>query len=253
MFNTPNKKEVPVELESVQVVQETPAEQPIEEVKEQEQEPVTPVVVEPAVVAVEEVKEEKVEPVVSGSIVSNVTSALGKSAPKEMAQKIASQKTVAPKQTASKFEQKIADFLNNGTTFQKMFVATLQRYVEEMKPGRVFEDPMQAFKHQRSLWDTVKNIVLTEENFIENWKMLVMFFRNNRDGALGDKYPFRFMENTPNMNTEERQAFLNLMTLLTVSGGLNNPKDVAKSVSLDRVIHRILGQEARQRVVNYYS
>ena len=188
----------------------------------------------------------------SGALVSKASSALGAAVNKETAQRILAQpsKLVAP--TLSKFEQKVQAFLNSGNNTQINLIGVLKRYQEEMHPNKTPDLSIVRIQ-QKALWNTINTVINTEDNFRDNWRMLVSYFRNNRDGAFGDKYVNRFMDMLNNFNNEEKQAFLNMLALISVACTVDDVKKVQKFIVLDKALVRPIKAEARQRIINFYS
>jgi hypothetical protein len=203
---------------------------------------------------VTEVEEPKVEvPVVkTGSVVSGKKEPLGSKLPEKEVAKVLAQPSKAVPATPSVFQKKIDTYIKEGGIFEQHIVDTLNRYINEMAPGKqITEDKARTL--QNTLWKTITSIVNTEENFTKNFKTLIMFFREHRDGALGDRYTFRFSENNTVMSKDQLASFQKMLALLSVAAGLNNQKEVHKFIKLDAVLDKAFNDEARQRVIGYFS
>lgn len=187
-----------------------------------------------------------------GTVVQNTSAPLGKAATVEETKKILSQPSKAVAPTLDPFEQKVQKFLTQGDAVQQSLVGVLNRYNEEMSPNKQV-DVATARTQQRALWNIIVKVMDTDQNFTDNWRMVIAFFRRYRESTFGDKYVNRFMDLLNNFNIEERQAFMNILALLSLSAGLNNPKMVHKYYVLDRGLTRPIKPDSRQRVINFYS
>lgn len=199
----------------------------------------------------EQQPETQTNQIVVGSVVPGTTSVLGAAAPAEKVREIISQKPVAQPQDVSKFEKKLNEVKADGTALEKMIVTTLEAYVKTMAPGVINEEQV-IHRAQMQLWNVLKNTLEAEENFDNNWKLVISFFRQYRDGALGGSSPFRGLDSIKGISAEQNQAFMNVINLLIVTAGLTNKKDVSKHTRLDKSIHSIFKESVRQRVINYY-
>jgi hypothetical protein len=193
----------------------------------------------------------EVKEIVVGSVVKGTTSNLGQAATPAQTKAIIAQKPVAQPQDVSKFDKKINEVKASGSPVEKSIVSTLETYVVTMAPGKLNEDST-IHRLQIQLWGIIKNTLETEENFDNNWKLLVSYFRQYRDGALGGSSPFRGLDNIKGISSEQNQAFMNVLNLLIVTAGLTNKKDVSKHTRLDKSITSIFKESVRQRVINYY-
>lgn len=217
----------------------------VEQTTTETQETPAPVVEEKT--TVEPVKQE----IVVGSVVSGTTSNLGQAATPAETKVIIAQKPVAQPQDVSKFDKKINEVKAKGSALEKSIVSTLDTYVATMAPGKINEDST-VHRLQMQLWNVIKNTLETEENFENNWKLLISYFREYRDGALGGSSPYRGLDNIKGISSEQNQAFMNVLNLLLVTAGLTNKKDVSKHTRLDKSITSIFKESVRQRVINYY-
>lgn len=197
-------------------------------------------------------QESKEEPkIVVGSLVGGTSAPLGNAVTEEKAKEIIEQKPVAAQPVLSKFQKKIEEIKQSGSAIEKSIVTTLESYVKTLAPGVLNEETI-IHRNQLQLWNIIKGTLENEEEFDNNWKLLIMFFREYREGALGGSYPFRGLDNIKGISAEQIKAFMNVLNLLTISAGLNNKKDVSKFTRLDKSIHSIFKESVRQRVINYY-
>lgn len=189
--------------------------------------------------------------IVVGSVVAGTSSALGNKVDEQKTKEIISQKPIAQPQDVSKFEKRVNEIKAKGNTLQKLIVNVFEKYVVDMAPGKPVEEK-NLHRSQMQLWNVLKNTLENEDGFEDNWKLVISFFREYKDGALGKSYPYRGLDNITVISAEQNQALMNLLNLLTISGGIVDKKSVQKYVRLDKAIHRIFSEEVRQRVVNYY-
>lgn len=194
---------------------------------------------------------EKQPEIVVGSVVQGTTASLGAAADAEVVKKTLEQKPVMQQQDVSKFQKRLNDVKQSGSALAKTIVSTLESYVSTMAPGKINEENV-IHRNQLQLWSVIKNTLENEEDFENNWKLLVSFFREYQKGALGGSAPFRGLDNIKSISKEQNQAFMNVLNLLIISGGLTNKKDVVKYTNLDKTISSIFKETVRQRIVNYY-
>lgn len=187
-----------------------------------------------------------------GSVVQNTNAPLGKSVTPAAAKKILAQpsKSVAP--TLSAWDQRLENLLTNGSVFQQSMVGVLKRYNDEMHPNKPV-DIATARTQQRALYNIIVKVMDTDENFQDNWRTVIGFFREYKKSTYGDKYVNRFMDLLNNFRGEERQVFQNLLALLSITAGLNNHKQVSKYYMLDKGLVPPLKPASIQRVINYYA
>ena len=222
--------------------QEQPEIQPAEEQVTQTEQVQEPVVIQSS--APQEIK--------LGTVVQSTSAPLGKAVAPEETKKILAQPSKAVAPVLDAFEQKVQKFLTQGDIVQQTLVGVLNRYNEEMSPHRAVDVPT-ARTQQKALWNIIVKVMDTDENFSENWRMIIAYFKRYRQGTFGDKSVNRFMDLLTNFNIEERQTFMNILALLSLTAGLNNPKMVHKYYVLDRGLTRPIKPQSRQRVINFYS
>lgn len=212
----------------------------------------TPFIPADAIVSLETIQTPAAQQVKLGTVVQSAAAPLGKSVAPAAAKKILSQpsKSVAP--VLSAWDQRLNDLLTKGTVFQQSMVGVLKRYNEEMHPNKPV-DIATARTQQRALYNIIVKVIDTDENFQDNWRTVVGFFREYKKSTYGDKYVNRFMDLLNNFRGEERQVFQNLLALLSITAGLNNHKQVTKYYMLDKGLVNPLKPASIQRVINYYA
>lgn len=210
----------------------------------------------PVVQTVEEISPMSIAPQVivkeakSGVVLENTASAPGKEAPQAVKAAIAKQ-TVTVNKTVSSFDQKIALVLESGSTREKSVVVAMKQYIDAMQPGKPM-DHKQGVIHQQNLWRLMLNVVNNEDSFEKCFGLLINFFREAKDGALHERYVFRFMEHLT-IGQDASFAFLAMINLLKITASTNNRKDVKKQVDINRTMNSVYTEDARQRVQSYFS
>lgn len=108
---------------------------------------------------------------------------------------------------------------------------------------------------QLQLWAAVRAALYEVNAFRDVMDLILVFFRDNRDGAFDLDMLLRTVDlTTSRLNGAQRQAYTGLMTLLTVAAGLNNPADVKKKVNLVQAINpEIFSGDSRMRILGYFD
>ena len=155
------------------------------------------------------------------------------------------------KQEDNSFEGKINRLRQSGTAAQKSVIAKMDAYFAQMKPGLPV-DPVKGGAHQLAFYMALRQVCETETTeFREAFKLILEYFRNHRDGALGDRYIFRFTENIQLSNAAMR-PFLGLINLLRVAADSKSREQVLKQVDLTRSLETGFSDQARQRIIQFF-
>lgn len=155
------------------------------------------------------------------------------------------------KQEDNSFEAKINRLRQSGTAAQKSVIAKMDLYFAQMKPGLPV-DPVKGGAHQLAFYMALRQVCETEmTEFREAFKLILEYFRQYKDGALGDRYIFRFTENIQLTNTAMR-PFLGLINLLRVAAEAKSREQVLKQVDLTRSLETGFSDQARQRIIQFF-
>lgn len=155
------------------------------------------------------------------------------------------------KQEDNSFEAKINRLRQSGTAAQKSVIAKMDSYFAQMKPGLPV-DPVKGGAHQLAFYMALRQVCETETTeFREAFKLILEYFRQYKDGALGDRYIFRFTENIQLTNTAMR-PFLGLINLLRVAAEAKSREQVLKQVDLTRSLETGFSDQARQRIIQFF-
>lgn len=222
----------PAEQTTNEVVAETVAEPQPEPVPQPEPEP-TP-------------KEIKV-----GTVVDPNQGKLGKAASAETVTRVTSASTAAPEVKTTAFEQKIAKIMATGSTREKFVISSLQSYIDTVAVGKPV-DVDTGVRAQQSLYRTILNVVNSDDDFTNAFKLMISFIREHRAGVFADTHAFRFFEYAK-PGQEWPTTLRNMLTLLIVAAGVNNKKEVHKIVRVSKAVQTGMNEAARQRVIQYFQ
>ena len=161
-------------------------------------------------------------------------------------------KSSAPKSTQS-FEERVADLKVTGSSHQKTLIAEMERYLERMAPNKPVT-ANEGVKHQFALWVEIRRVLesVPREEFKPLWTLLLQYFYQHRNGALGAHYVYRFAEAWPHA-VRELDAFQAILDLLTMTADPNERGNVMRRIDFNKLMQRGLSDEARQRLVNFYA
>lgn len=171
--------------------------------------------------------------------------------PTEVKQPVVKETTVEP-EAISDFLSKVEEMKVSGTSAQKILIASIEKYLNDMAPGKQVEVNAGA-RSQYSLWKAISYVVETApaEEFKKLWSILLAFFEEYKDKAFHDRYVFRFSEYWlwPLTELNGLHRIINIIKLTS------NAKERAKGlkqVDLDRSLAEGFSDEARQKLISFY-
>lgn len=160
------------------------------------------------------------------------------------------QKLIVEKEDNS-FEGKIAKLRQTGTTAQKSLIAKMDAYFAAMKPGLPV-DPVKGGSHQLAFYMALRQVCETESaEFKSLFTLILEYFRNHKDGVLGDRYVFRFTE-TIKLSNAALKPYLSLLNLIRVASEAGSRAQVLKQVDLNRSLETGFSEAARQRINQFF-
>lgn len=153
----------------------------------------------------------------------------------------------------SKFQSKIDAMKTGGTQAQKILIASLEKYITDMAPGKPIANDAGA-RNQYNLWKAISFVVETApvDEFKKLWNILLSFFEEHKNGVFGDRYVFRFSEYWL-WSQHELNGLHRVLNIIKLT---SNPAERAKGlkqVSLDRSLTEGFSDDARQKIITFYK
>ena len=151
------------------------------------------------------------------------------------------------------FEDLIQKLKASGTVNQRSLITALEQYVDVLAPGKPIEGD-QGARIQYGFWKTISNVLenAPADEFKLLWNILLGFFNAHKDGALHERYVFRFSEFW-SQSEAELTAFQRLINLIKLTANPSTRAQSLKQVDLQRTLAEGLSETARQRVLMFYQ
>lgn len=191
------------------------------------------------------------KPIHVGTIVEPNQGKLGQQASSTTQHRVNTTSTAKPDIVSTPFEQKIAKINTSGSTREKFVIASIQSYIDQIGVGRPIDIDV-GVRAQQSLYRTILNIVNSDEDFTNAFKLLIAFVREHRTGVFADTHAFRFFE-FAKPGQEWTTTLSNLLALLIVASGVNNKRDVHSIIKVSKAVQTGLSEAARQRIIQYFN
>jgi hypothetical protein len=161
--------------------------------------------------------------------------------------------TEETEQDKSEVAKVIEGLKENGSKTEKTLIRSLEAYITAMAPGKP-NDGDSGARHQYGLWQTIRSIAQSspDEDFKRLWGILLAFVEEHKEGAFADRYLFRFAESWRH-DKSELDGFQRVLQLIKLT---SNPAERAKGlrqVDLTRTLESGFTEQARSRIVQYYS
>lgn len=186
----------------------------------------------------------------SGVVVTSTSAPAGKEASAAFKAAVAKESTVAaPKLSA--FEKKIADVMEKGTSREKGLVNFMTGYLNAMAPGKPIDEKAGAAQ-QGQFIRTFVNVCQHDDGFKGCMDLLIAYFVEHKDGALHERYAFRFTEYMT-QSPENISAFTAMVNMFKIAASITNKREIVKHVDLSRSLNATYNEAARQRVIGYFS
>ena len=158
----------------------------------------------------------------------------------------------------TEFDEHIELILQAGTTAEQQLVGYLNRYVENMAPGKILSESAGATE-QAMLWSAILRVIRNEAEFQNLFSLLLAFFRRHRvhasgnRGALHEGCTFRHMD-TISLDGDHTKAFQRVLNLLTIASQSTNHRQTMAQVDINRTMaNGVFTDDDRQRVMNYFA
>lgn len=150
-----------------------------------------------------------------------------------------------------------------GTDLTKELVSFMQKYVVDMKYDQKNEmDPNKGAAYQKNFCRMIMKVIekstgkviidgREQDEFRQNWIVLLTFFWFYRKGALGPKEVNRFAANWQNAD-EGVTIFQRLVNLCLLSANPADRPKTLKQADILRTLDLGLTQEGKERVIGFY-
>lgn len=186
----------------------------------------------------------------TGVLVNKASDKLGTQAPQQVQNNIAKESTAA-RPVLNTFQDMLDQLLKTGSMKEKSVIVSMRSYLDKMAPGLPVDTKDGVFL-QQGLWKLIQTISNTDDDFDQSFKLLISFFREYKNTTLSDRYIFRFVESMT-IGSESIRAFQSTISIIMIAATTINKKDVKKQVDLNRALSSGLTEEARQRIISYFS
>ena len=128
----------------------------------------------------------------------------------------------------------------------------LSEYVRDMAPRRPIPEKEGA-TYQVNLYRQLHTLINREDKYFRPlFTAVLRIIENEGAGCFRSSHAFRFMETAP-FNKNERISFQALLDMMRLLGPVKGRKDVAKQVSLDKVLAKNMTDTGRSRVLSYFG
>jgi hypothetical protein len=155
--------------------------------------------------------------------------------------------------TYTEFHARMDQLRLSGTQAQKVLIASLDRYVEDMAPNKPIQDAVGA-RNQYNLWKAISYIAETapSDEFKRLWQILLAYALEHTDGVFQDRYVFRFSEYWT-WSEHELNGLHRILNIIKLTCDPATRADGLRQVSLDRSLTEGFSDDARQRIVMFYK
>lgn len=150
------------------------------------------------------------------------------------------------------FEQAVDEVIESGSVVLATVAGTLREYQATMgHTGAVSESVINA--QQGAFWRILRMVFNSGEDFEAGMLLIIGFVREGRATAFSDANMFRGFEHTK-LNSEHSKAFQSVLTLISTAAGVQNRKNVSRTLDLGRAMgSAIFTNEARTRVMGFFA
>lgn len=150
------------------------------------------------------------------------------------------------------FQALIDDLKLNGTREQKDLIHNIETYMAKMKPNAPI-DTNHGAAAQHAFWKVILGITGAESQdvFKRLWSILLAYFNEYQNGALGDRYVYRFSEYWRH-GEAELAAYQRILNILLKTRDPASRKDALAHFDMNRSLEQVFSPQARQRIVTFY-
>jgi chemotaxis protein histidine kinase CheA len=187
----------------------------------------------------------------SATIAPKYDAQVGTAATEEEVASVTTERVDTRTDVRSEFDRHIDKLLETGSTREKYVITFMSKYVNAMAPGKQMSVD-EGVRNQTELWRTIKNVVENQDGFDAAWRLMIAYVRNYRTTVFHESYVFRFMENTV-LAAPEARTFERMLNVLLTASGVQNRREVTKLVDLNNRLTAGLSEEARARLIRYFT
>lgn len=204
---------------------------------------VAPVVAEPVVVETPKVA----EPVVVQS--QPIATATKAAAP---APKAAVKEVVQAVTTDTDLATALSRILKDVPPAYQTELNRIKAYIADMAPLKPI-DPKKGAENQAALYRSVQGIINRQEKyFTPLFNALLKIVKSESEGVFHELNRHRFMEEVT-LSASDRQALLNLTTLLCLVADPKSRVQVLKTIDINKALENGLTPQGRQRVMDFLN
>lgn len=154
---------------------------------------------------------------------------------------------------ASDFDTRIAALKATGSQATQILIASLEKYIADMKPGKPMPETAGA-RNQYNLWKAISYVAETApgDEFRRLWNLLLSYFEQYKDGVFHDRYVFRFSEQWM-WSQYELNGLQRIINLIKLTSNQSTRSANLKKVVLDKTLAEGFSDDARQKIVTFYK
>lgn len=142
--------------------------------------------------------------------------------------------------------------LKNVPAAHQIEINRILMYIGRMAPTRPVDQKV-ALTEQVALYRAIQNIINRQDTYFTQLFTAALFlFKEESDGALGDRYRMRFMDNVI-LHAGDRKAFANITQMMHILADPASREITLKQVNMERALENGLTEEGRTRVLNYFN
>lgn len=137
----------------------------------------------------------------------------------------------------------------------RSLVEVYDNYVKEMRPGAMTNGPAIA-RNNASFWRATRSVLKSKDAFAPGIRLIMAYFREYKSGALQDVMMMRGLFDVEHnrMSTHIREAFRNIVSLLTAAASLESVKQTSNVIDLGVCLKATdLDKAEQNRVIAFFS
>lgn len=140
----------------------------------------------------------------------------------------------------------------DGNVFKASITKAIAEFCSKMQPGKPINAD-QGARMEQYLFGEIQSVLRNcpADSFRQAWDAIIDLFADPTNGALKDRYIFRFAS-AWTLSNEQCMSFQSLVNLIIISTDRKNHARVRKMIDMDRALAGI-NEEARNKIFSYYS
>lgn len=141
----------------------------------------------------------------------------------------------------------------NGTVYELMLLASIDKYKYVMAPGAPIDADAGA-REQYNFWKAISSIVENspEAEFNKLWSVLLIYVNDNIKGVFDDRYVYRFATNWT-WPVVDLKAYQRILNLITVTCDPATRSSNIRKINMHKTLAEGFSEKAKQRISNYYQ